>query len=204
MAVMCLSSVALVLVLLPRFVFLAVSDLAIGFTRPVWGTTDVPSYPVVLPSRPALVSSSETSHNSSVPTWSFRDDNLTCERIGWTKASTKGPKKRVFDTFIFSNELDLLELRLWELEGTVDAFILVESELTHTNLHKPLWWRDVGALDARFARWHHLIESVVVPRGTLSARAHFRHSGAWGLEALQRKQIMRGLSRRGIRAGDMV
>lgn len=231
---LCLAGLVLAVLLLPRYVLLGAADLTAGFTRPLWGTSDIPLYPDVLPPRrrPSSISSSSSAFPGP-SSWSFRDDRLTCERVGWTTTaktttttttefkapsvvtatstppvSTKTPssrrKKRVFDTFIFSSELDLLELRLRELNGTVDAFILVESEFTHTNLRKPLWWRDVGARDPRFAPWRDQIESVVVLRGTSSARAHFRRAGVWGMEALQRQSIMRGLLLRGLQAGDVI
>jgi len=44
---------------------------------------------------------------------------------------------RVYDTFIFYNELDLLEIRLRELYDYVDVFVLCESNLTLTNHSKP-------------------------------------------------------------------
>ena len=37
---------------------------------------------------------------------------------------------KIYDCFIFNDELDLLELRLKFLEDTVDYFVLVESERT--------------------------------------------------------------------------
>ena len=39
----------------------------------------------------------------------------------------RGPLPRVFDAFIFYNELELLELRLNELSSVVDNFVLVEA-----------------------------------------------------------------------------
>ena len=45
-------------------------------------------------------------------------------------------KVRVFDCFIFNNELDLLRLRLDYLKNTVDFFVIVEGKLTFTNKHK--------------------------------------------------------------------
>ena len=45
------------------------------------------------------------------------------------------PRQRpaaIIDTFLFNGELDLLLLRLLELGGVVDQFILVESRSTHT------------------------------------------------------------------------
>jgi beta-1,4-mannosyl-glycoprotein beta-1,4-N-acetylglucosaminyltransferase len=43
----------------------------------------------------------------------------------------------VFDAFMFGTELDLLELRLRELWGVVDHFVLVEANVTHTLRPKP-------------------------------------------------------------------
>ena len=42
-------------------------------------------------------------------------------------------KVRVFDCFIFHNEIDLLKLRLDYLENIVDVFVIVEAKLTFTN-----------------------------------------------------------------------
>lgn len=49
---------------------------------------------------------------------------------------------KVIDSFIFFNELDVLEIRLNELYDTVDYFILHESPLTHTGLPKPLYFEE--------------------------------------------------------------
>ena len=46
----------------------------------------------------------------------------------------------IYDCFIFFNELDLLNLRLHELNDTVDYFVLVESHYTFTNQRKPLYF----------------------------------------------------------------
>ena len=45
-----------------------------------------------------------------------------------------------YDTFIFFNELELLEIRLNILNDFVDYFILVESTKTFTGLDKPLYY----------------------------------------------------------------
>ncbi|MFH1456758.1 MAG: hypothetical protein ABIF17_01435 [Patescibacteria group bacterium] len=44
----------------------------------------------------------------------------------------------LYDCFIFFNELELLEIRLNELDSIVDRFVLVESTRTHTNKPKNL------------------------------------------------------------------
>lgn len=47
----------------------------------------------------------------------------------------------IYDCFLFNNELDLLEIRLNELNKVVDKFVLVESTKTFTLLNKPLYFK---------------------------------------------------------------
>lgn len=49
---------------------------------------------------------------------------------------------RVIDSFIFFNELDILEIRLNELYDVVDYFVIHESPLTHTKKPKPLYFAE--------------------------------------------------------------
>jgi beta-1,4-mannosyl-glycoprotein beta-1,4-N-acetylglucosaminyltransferase len=89
------------------------------------------------------------------------------------------------DTFMFYNELDVLELRLTVLDEYVDRFVLVESELNHAGGTKELFFtvnRD------RFAKWLHKIEHVVV-----TAAESPRDSNPWSREKYQRSCILRGL-----------
>lgn len=45
---------------------------------------------------------------------------------------------RVVDCFLASNELDMMEIRLRELEAVVDTFVIVESRMTFRGNPKPL------------------------------------------------------------------
>ena len=49
-------------------------------------------------------------------------------------------KVRVFDCFIFHNELDILKLRIDYLKDIVDCFVIVESKLTFTNKEKEKYY----------------------------------------------------------------
>lgn len=49
---------------------------------------------------------------------------------------------KVFDSFIFFNELDLLELRLNVLNDVVDYFVLTESPFTVSGNEKPLYYQE--------------------------------------------------------------
>lgn len=59
-------------------------------------------------------------------------------------------KRKIYDTFLFNNELDLLEIRLNILSEYVDYFILVESDQTFTGLPKPLYYLENKN---RFEKW---------------------------------------------------
>jgi len=61
---------------------------------------------------------------------------------------------RVFDSFIFFNELDLLEMRLNILNDVVDYFVLTESPWTVSGNSKPLYYEESKS---RFAKWNHKI-----------------------------------------------
>jgi hypothetical protein len=48
----------------------------------------------------------------------------------------------VYDCFIFFNELDLLEIRLNELNNVVDKFVIIEANKTFQNNHKPYYFEE--------------------------------------------------------------
>lgn len=90
---------------------------------------------------------------------------------------------RVYDAFPFFNELDLLELRLRELAGVVDRFVLVEATRTYRGAGKALHF---GAQRERFAAFHDRIIHVVVDDLPVS-------DDPWVVENFQRNAILRGL-----------
>lgn len=52
------------------------------------------------------------------------------------------PRRKIYDAFLFSNELDWLEIRLETLFSSIDYFVIVESPTTFTGLAKPLILKD--------------------------------------------------------------
>jgi len=90
---------------------------------------------------------------------------------------------RVYDTFIFYNELDLLELRLRTLYDHVDVFVLCESDLTLTNHAKPYIFEQHKQ---RFAPWLDKIRHV---KYTSLADRNY-----WNNADLQRDAIIAGLA----------
>jgi hypothetical protein len=89
----------------------------------------------------------------------------------------------VYDAFIFFNELELLELRLAELDSAVHRFVLVESDRTHAGDEKPLTFAENRDMFRPFL--HKIIHVVVgdMPGG----------DDAWARENHQRNAIVRGL-----------
>jgi beta-1,4-mannosyl-glycoprotein beta-1,4-N-acetylglucosaminyltransferase len=89
----------------------------------------------------------------------------------------------IYDCFTFFNELELLELRLHELAGVVDKFVLVEATQTHTNKPKPLHYQENRA---RFSAFHNKIIHIIVDDLPVS-------NDPWVPENFQRNAIARGL-----------
>lgn len=88
----------------------------------------------------------------------------------------------IVDTFQFFNELDVLELRLKNLDPYVDIFVLAESNETHAGNPKPLYYE---MNKERFAHWAHKIRHVVCPPCP--------GAGLWDREKHQRDCVLLGL-----------
>ncbi|WP_323795465.1 hypothetical protein [Nisaea sp.] len=98
------------------------------------------------------------------------------------QASTRIPMT-VYDCFMFNNELDILELRLRELDDVVDRFVLVEAAEAHSGIAKPLHYDENKA---RFARWADRITHIEI--GSFPSNLD-----AWGKENAQRNALSYGL-----------
>lgn len=90
---------------------------------------------------------------------------------------------KIYDCFLFFNELDILEIRLQELYDHVDYFVLVESLDTFQGNQKPLFYEENKE---RFEQFADKIIHVIVKDYTYGGNP-------WDVEAYQRNQIMRGL-----------
>lgn len=89
----------------------------------------------------------------------------------------------IYDTFPLFNELELLEVRLHELDPVVDRFVLVEATRTHSNRPKPLHFAENRQ---RFKRFLPKIIHIVADDLPDT-------SDAWVLEGEQRRAVDRGL-----------
>lgn len=93
-------------------------------TRPIW---DTPS---------SFLETITHYHGEDIPV----DANI-CRLHGW---DTRPPQTEtvVFDAMLMSNEVDLLEIRLNELDPVVDYFVILESNATFTGLPKNTYFSD--------------------------------------------------------------
>nr|BAJ97567.1 predicted protein [Hordeum vulgare subsp. vulgare] len=62
-----------------------------------------------------------------------------CKLHGW---KVREAPRRVFDAVLFSNELDILDIRWHELSPYVSEFVLLESNSTFTGLEKKLHFKE--------------------------------------------------------------
>lgn len=89
---------------------------------------------------------------------------------------------KIYDCFIFSNELDLLKIRCEELKDENVTHVLVEATKTFTGKDKALTFNENKQLFEKYNIVHVIVDDM--PEGV----------DAWEREKYQRNQIMRGLS----------
>ena len=97
---------------------------------------------------------------------------------------------RIYDTFSFKDEIDLLQVRIEEIGDLVEAIVLVEASRTHQGApREPLFAGQAALLppDAR-RKILHVVEHF--PGVTKAQGA----ANPWLLEARQRDAILRGLA----------
>jgi hypothetical protein len=92
-------------------------------------------------------------------------------------------KPKIYDCFLFFNELELLDIRLHELYPYVDHFVIVEAKETFRGKDKPLYFAENKE---RFAAFQDKIIHVVVEE-------RIETQDPWEREHFQREQVMRGL-----------
>ena len=97
--------------------------------------------------------------------------------------SSSVAQRKVYDCFLYNGEMDVLEIRLHELSDVVHRFILVESNMTFSGLHKVL---SFDPTDPRIVPFSARIRHVVVTDMPETDDALVR-------EAWQRNAVLRGL-----------
>lgn len=84
----------------------------------------------------------------------------------------------IIDAFIFNDELDLLELRLGQLDSVVDHFVFVEAARNFMGAPKPLYYQEN---QQKFSKWHSKIRHAVCPPS---------QAGSWEFEKVQREVLV--------------
>ena len=101
---------------------------------------------------------------------------------------------KIWDTFLFYNELDMLECRLTELEDTpIYKHLLVETNLTFQGDPKPMYYLENKE---RFAKWEDRI--LRVSADNLSGK------DPWEREIISREVIGIGLQQAGVEPDDII
>ncbi|PPQ66306.1 hypothetical protein CVT24_007303 [Panaeolus cyanescens] len=107
-----------------------------------------------------------------------------CKLHGWNKRNDAPSQLKVLDAVLMSSELDLLEIRLNELDDVVDYFLIVESNATFTGLPKETFFANNRA---RYAKFGHKIVYHFLPGYALQDG-----ETAWDVER-QTRQTMSAL-----------
>jgi len=92
---------------------------------------------------------------------------------------------KIYDCFTFFNELDLLKIRLNELNDVVDYFVIVEATKTQTGIPKKLYFNENKD---RYKSFNKKIIHIIV-----KDMPNIKTNSSWVLENYQRNQILRGL-----------
>ena len=69
----------------------------------------------------------------------------------------------IYNAFMFYDEFDLLDIRLKELSGLVDRFVLIESNRTYTGKPKPLYFCENSE---RYVKYADRIVHIIACRDT--------------------------------------
>lgn len=118
-----------------------------------------------------------------------------CRLHGW---SLRPQPRRIFDAIIFSNELDMLDIRWHELHPYVSKFVILESNTTFTGIPKPHFF---ASNSARFAFAREKIAHDTFP-GRIAVPGS--REDPFVLEARQRGAMNSLLRRAGISNGDIL
>jgi beta-1,4-mannosyl-glycoprotein beta-1,4-N-acetylglucosaminyltransferase len=103
-------------------------------TRPLWDAADGPK---------------EIIHHYYAE--GMKMDSHACELHGWKEREDQENIK-VMDAVLMSSELDLLEIRMNELDSVVDNFFIAESNATFTGLPKEVYFAQNRSRFSKFEK----------------------------------------------------
>jgi beta-1,4-mannosyl-glycoprotein beta-1,4-N-acetylglucosaminyltransferase len=114
-------------------------------------------------------------------------------------------EEMIYDCFMFSNELDLLDIRLHELADVVDYFVLVEATKTHSGKDKPLYYWENKTMFSEFSSriLYVCVQDMPMTKAELNAtlteqdwrwiESDYQKEDNWVRERFQRNAMMRVL-----------
>jgi GT2 family glycosyltransferase/predicted O-methyltransferase YrrM len=97
------------------------------------------------------------------------------------------PEPKIYDTFIFNNEVDILKQRLESLHNTVDRFVIVEATKTHSGNPKDIIFSPDLVPQYAGKITYIVVDDLPEVEGTITDKS-------WARERHQRDAIMRGLT----------
>src|ERR1700761_3599774 len=104
-------------------------------TRPLWDTPTYPSKPII--------------NLATAELFDSQQPDYICQLHNNAKAR-RAPFPEVWDAIIFSHDVEMLEIRIAELQDVVDKFIILESNVTYSGQPKRLYFDENRAL---FEQW---------------------------------------------------
>jgi beta-1,4-mannosyl-glycoprotein beta-1,4-N-acetylglucosaminyltransferase len=108
---------------------------------------------------------------------------------------------KIIDCFTFFNELDILELRLTELNDIVDYFVLVEAKWTHSGKDKPFYFEQNKE---RYSKFLAKIIHVKVEDNKIPVYFRDAPNDHWRRENYQRYCIDKGLEKLDLKDEDLI
>ena len=131
------------------------------------------------------------------PTKLVEDAATVCRRFNL--GPPHGRDVQIYDAFMFNHEMELLEMRLNELDGIVDSFVLVEMRVTHGGQPKPLYFDQARA---QFEPFLDSIHHYVADPPTTAVTEAGAAMGRTTHETHQRNSITKALQQMGVVADD--
>jgi hypothetical protein len=106
---------------------------------------------------------------------------------------------KLYDCFLFNNELDLLEIRLKYLWDVVDIFVIVESDTTFAGKEKPSYFQEnIKRFEWAKSKIKHIVRKVdrsEIDFSDESAEASLHHATfRWDIERAQRNHLEVGVT----------
>lgn len=108
----------------------------------------------------------------------------TCQRRRLDAFAKRDVRRKVYDLFLISNELDWLDIRLNELDKEVDYFIIIEADSTFQEGPKPLklleHWEDFGRFHPKMIRRTVKLSEAKLPDGDTWEHERFMRNALFG------------------------